>query len=403
MSRFLWILVWLGLGAGLVAAQGLTALARVDPERSVVEDRRNGGVSLALGLSQPVPWRVFVLDAPPRLVLDFSEVDWTGLEAEAFDRSKWVSEVAMGSYRAGWSRMVLALDAPLTVASAGMRSGTPAVVDVLLQPVSEAAFAAEAGEPESAGFVLPRPEVVAEPRPRQRGDRPVVVALDPGHGGIDPGAERDGAREADLMLLFARELREVLRRDGFEVMLTREADIFVPLEMRQSLARAAGADVFLSLHADVVVEGRASGATVYTLADEASDVASEKLAERHDRGDLLAGVDLWQHDDEVAGVLMELARAETAPRSARLARSLVEGLRAHIGKLHKRPHLKADFSVLKAADIPSALIELGFLSSQADLDNLRSPEWRARAAAGIRDALRVWAAEDAAEAELLRQ
>ena len=404
MSRLRPILLMLALlSAGPALSQGLTALARVDVQASSVVDRGDG-VELVLSLSQPVPFRVFTLDAPRRLVLDFSEVAWDGLTAEAFDQSARVSAALMGAFRPGWSRMVLELTEPLAVRTAAMHTDRGARVVVVLEPVSDADFAARAGAPAVAGFELPMPEVLAEPRPRQTGDRPVIVVLDPGHGGIDPGAERDGEVEADLMLQFARELREVLlRAGGFEVRLTRDDDIFVPLEMRQSLARSMGADLFISLHADVLAEGRASGATIYTLSEDASDIASEKLAERHDRADLLAGIDLTLQDDTIAAVLMDLARAETAPRSDKLAEALVASLRDHIGNLHKRPRLEASFSVLKAADIPSVLIELGFMSSERDLEHLRSPEWRAQAANGIRDALRVWAAEDAADAALLRQ
>lgn len=389
--------------AGGALAQGLTALARVDAGASAVRDVP-GGAELVLGLSQPVPYRVFTLDAPRRLVLDFSEVAWDGLVAGRFDRAEAVLGVAVGAFRPGWSRMVLELGRPLAVRGAEMQTGAGAVVRVTLQEVTPEAFAAGSGVPESALFALPEPVAeLPQARTRPTGDRPVVVALDPGHGGIDPGAERGGAVEADLMLRFARELREVLIRAGFEVVLTREADIFVPLEMRLSLARAGGADLFISLHADSLSEGRASGATVYTLAETASDIASEKLAERHDRADLLAGIDLTDQDDVVAGVLMDMARLETAPRADRLADALVAGLQSNVGRMHKRPRLEASFSVLKAADIPSVLLELGFLSSDHDLENLLSPDWRARAALGVRDAIRVWAAEDAAEAALLRQ
>jgi len=404
MSRLRFII---GVVAVMVAsplyAQGFTALARVDPAQSSVIDS-GAGVQLELALSQPVPFRVFTLDAPRRLVLDFSEVAWDGLEPAVFDQSEHVEAVVMGGFRPGWSRMVLPLDAPLAVASAEMQTENGVRVSVSLMQVDAEFFAQRSGAPEGTLFSLPEPEVLAEPRPRQTGDRPVMVVLDPGHGGLDPGAQRGEVNEADLMLQFARELREVLlRAGGFEVMLTRDDDIFVPLEMRQTLARAMGADVFISLHADALAEGRASGATIYTLAEDASDVASEKLAERHDRADLLAGIDLSDQDDVIAGVLMDMARIETAPRSDRLADSLVAGLRDNIGNLHKRPRLQASFSVLKAADIPSVLIELGFMSSARDLEHLTSAEWRGQAAIGIRDALRAWAVEDAAEAALLRQ
>ncbi len=402
MRRFM-ILICVLLWGGAAVAQGLTALARVNPGMSRVMESTTG-IDLRLFLSQPVPFRVFTLDAPRRLVLDFSEVDWSGLDTAAFDRAAGVTEIRVGAYRPGWSRMVLTLDAPYVVTEAAMKTGEGAIVSVSLEPATDDAFVAAAGVPESALFTLPEPADTLAPARRQDGTRPVVVMLDPGHGGIDPGAERDGAVEAALMLTFARELRDVLlRTGGFDVRMTRDADVFVPLEMRVSLARMAGADVFLSLHADALAEGRARGATIYTLSDLASDVASEKLAERHDRADLLAGVDLTDHDDRVAMVLMDMARAETRPRTDRLADALVVGLQNSIGGLYKRPRLEASFSVLKAADIPSVLIELGFLSSQRDRENLLDPDWRARAAEGIRDALVVWAREDAAEAALLRQ
>ncbi|KMW57886.1 N-acetylmuramoyl-L-alanine amidase [Candidatus Rhodobacter oscarellae] len=384
-------------------AQEFTGLARVDAARSGVTDLR-AGAELRLGLSQPVPFRAFTLDNPRRLVLDFSVVAWQGFDAAGFDRSVAISDIRVGTISAGWSRMVAALDAPMKVASAELRTTGAAELVVALEEVSAEQFAASAGAPPSDNFTLPEPAELVAPRARPGGERPVVVVLDPGHGGIDPGAERGEAVEADLMLQFARELREaLLRAGGFEVVLTRDADVFVPLEMRLSVARSAQADVFLSLHADALAEGRASGATIYTLAGEATDIASEKLAERHDRAELLAGVDLSQQDDAVAKLLMDLARADTWPRTDRLADALVEGLRSNVGDLHKRPRQSAAFSVLKAPDVPSVLIELGFMSSERDLANLQSPEWRARAARGIRDALRVWAKEDAAEGELLRQ
>jgi N-acetylmuramoyl-L-alanine amidase len=222
------------------------------------------------------------------------------------------------------------------------------------------------------------------------------VVLDPGHGGIDPGAERDGQSEAKLMMVFARELKEVLLRDGgFKVILTREDDTFVPLEQRISIAHMAGAQVFLALHADALAEGEAVGATVYTLSDEATDKASATLAERHNRDDLLAGIDLSQQDDVVATVLMDMARAETQPRTAKLADALVASITAAKIRMHRHPHQEASFAVLKSADIPSVLLEVGFLSSESDLEHLMDPDWRQTMARAIRDGLKAWAAADA--------
>jgi len=278
----------------------------------------------------------------------------------------------------------------------------PVQVRVRLEPASAAEFAASVAQPEPEGWALP--PVADLPRPLPQGAGPLVVVLDPGHGGIDPGAERGDASEADLVLTFARELKEALLRDGnFAVVMTRAEDVFVPLEARISLAREAAAQVFLSLHADALAEGEAVGASLYTLSDEATDAASAALAERHDRDDLLAGVDLTGQDDVVATVLMDMARTETVPRTDRLAQALVTAITAADLTMYRHPRQQAGFSVLKSPDIPSVLLELGFLSSPGDLARLRDPDWRARMVAALVGGLKTWAAEDAALAGLLRR
>ncbi len=398
----------LAVCGGAARAQDLSALARLDATRSFIRDQGCCGLSIDLHLSQAVPYRVFTLDEPVRLVVDFREVDWGGISSAALlEGQNNASGVRFGLYRPGWSRMVVDLKGPMEVQTAGMKtdpSEGEATVQLRLIPSAEAEFSATSGAPASAMWGEPKIADMPNIMKRRTGEGPLVVVLDPGHGGIDPGAETGGASEAQLMLTFARELKEVLTRaGGFTVVMTRSEDIFVPLETRVSIARAAGADVFISLHADALSAGHAAGATVYTLSETASDEASAKLAERHERSDLLAGVDLSGQDDVIAGVLMDLARLETAPRADKLADQLVIGIRDAVGKMHKRPRQKAGFSVLKAPDIPSVLIELGFLSSADDLENLSSPVWRGWAADGIRAALAAWAITDAAEAQLLRQ
>jgi N-acetylmuramoyl-L-alanine amidase len=267
---------------------------------------------------------------------------------------------------------------------------------------SAEAYAARAGAPYDPRWDLPPPADVA--KAQKRGDGPLVVVLDPGHGGIDPGAERDGHKEKDIALKFAKELNEVLVRSGrFEVVLTREDDSFVSLERRIAIAHQAGAHVFLSLHADALAEGQAHGATVYLLRDSASDEASQQLAERHDRGDILAGVDLSGQDDVVAGILMDLARQETQPRADQLALNLVQGLRNGNTPVNNKPIRHASFSVLKSADIPSVLLEIGFMSSKRDLKNLLDKNWRLNASVAIRDALRAWMDADANLRALVRR
>ena len=388
------------------ATPDLRGLARVDAAASSVADDRRGA-TLTLALSQGVPWRLFLLDDPRRLVLDFREIDWSGLDAAALGSAAAISEIHFGQYRPGWSRMVLALSEPFSVDSAEMQinpeSGA-AVLDVSLTPVTAETFADRAGAPRDPRWDLPEPAAVPE-RPKAKPDwAPTVVVIDPGHGGIDPGAEEGGEVEKDLMLGFARELRDILRRTGrFEVILTRDEDVFVSLERRISIAHEVGAEVFLSLHADVLTQGHARGATVYTLSDDASDAASALLAQRHDRSDILAGVDLSGADDQVTDILLDLARLENQPRSKKLAQSIVAGMKESAGTVNRKPVRSAGFSVLKAADIPSVLIELGFMSSRKDLENLQDPNWRALMAAGIRDGLMAWLIEDKATRALMRQ
>ncbi|MFT7593600.1 MAG: N-acetylmuramoyl-L-alanine amidase [Paracoccaceae bacterium] len=406
MSRFFAVLAAFWALSFPALAQEFSGLARIDAAQSRIADHGKNGVQIDLGFSQGVPYRVFTLDAPPRLVLDFQEVDWTGLTAGDLLTTNRIAQVQFGTYVPGWSRLVAELGQPMRVDAVALQVDEvrgSAQLTLTLEPVSAEGFAAQAGPPNDPRWDLPTPAdlgVTADKGP----DAPLVVVLDPGHGGIDPGAEQDDLSEKNLMLTFARELRELLvRAGGFDVVLTRDGDHFVSLERRISLAHQAGADVFISLHADSLAEGLAHGATVHVLAPEASDIASAKLAERHDRSDLLAGADLSEVDDQVTGILLDLARQETQPRTEALAKALVVGMTQTGGPMNRRPLRSAAFSVLKAADIPSVLVEIGFLSSPRDLKNLQDSAWRAEMAKGIRSGLKAWRDEDAATRPLVRQ
>jgi N-acetylmuramoyl-L-alanine amidase len=390
------------LGGAVLAQAPLTALARVNPMLSGVTETVSG-VRLGVALSQPVPWRVALLADPPRLVLDLQEADWSLVDLARFAAGALVVDARAGVVQPGWSRLVLELGQPLGLRQAGMRTdgqwAQEALITIDLSPVTDAEFAQQVARSEGAvAMSAPWPALPPAPPqpttpPRDTGRR--VVVLDPGHGGIDPGARHENRSEADLMLTLAQELREaLLRHGGFDVVLTREDDRFVPLETRLSVANAAGAAVFISLHADAVEDAVTSGATIYTLSADASDTASALLAERHDRDDLLAGVDLSGQGDEVALILMDLARAQTAPRGQRLADSLVSALQDAGIRLHKRPLQRAAFSVLKSPDIPSVLIEAGFLSSRADRANLLNQEWRGVFTQALVTALAGWTVQE---------
>lgn len=390
------------IGASSVVAQDASAVARF--QAGGFDDTTWGKTRFDMDLSQGVPWRVFTLTNPNRLVFDFKEVDFTGADAGEMDNSSRINAVRLGPLQPGWSRLIAELDVPLGIDSSSLaidpNSGT-AKLSLNLSKVDQPTFAASADLPISAGWALPDAADVAQISKDVGG--PLVVVLDPGHGGIDPGAEKAGVSESELMLQFARGLRDVLvRAGGYQVYMTRDSDHFVSLEGRVSVAHRMNADLFVSLHADALAKGQASGAAIYTLAEEASDAASAALAERHDRTDLLIGLDLSQSDDQVAQVLLDLARQDNGPRSKAAAEHVLAGIKNAVGKVHKHPLREAGFSVLKSADIPSILIELGFLSTQTDLNNLQDPVWRAAMAAGIRDGITAWALEDAALARLRR-
>ncbi len=406
MSRIFFCIALIWALASAAFAQDFNALARIQPDQSRIEDTGRTGVRVDLGLSQGVPYRIFTLRDPYRMVMDFQEVDWRGLNRDDFLQSDRISGVQFGAYVPGWSRLVLDLGAPMAVDTAEMKidqnAGT-AVLSLNLKGVDFDAFNASAGVPHNPGWDLPEPAVTAKVVP-PNADRPLRVMLDPGHGGIDPGAEVGGIDEKTMMLTFARELRELLLRSGgYEVYLTRTGDHFVSLERRIALAHQAGVDLFVSLHADSLSEGQAHGAVVYTLSEEASDMASLKLAERHDRGDLLSGVDLSGADDQVTDVLLDLARQETQPRTDALARAVANGMAQQGGPMNSKPLRSASFSVLKAADIPSVLVELGFLSSPRDLKNIKNPEWRAQMALGIYQGLEDWRQQDVIRRSLIGQ
>lgn len=385
---------------GASVAQEMGAIARIT---GPAELRHEGAaLVLELPLTQPVPHRAQLMDEPMRAVIDFRRIDWTGLDTEALALPVPLAAIRLGQADGGWSRMVLELAGPMDFSTVAM----------LTDPASGAARLVLRLVPVSAGDFMRRTQADAREAPYHApaappplGMRPTVVVLDPGHGGVDPGAVRGHLREADLMLTFARELAETLRRSGaFDVVMTRDDDVFVSLEGRIRVARQSGADVFLSLHADALADGGASGATLYTLADEASDAAAAALAERHDRADLLGGgVDLSEADDVVAGVLMDIARTETQPVTNRLSTALLDAIVAEGLSTHRRPQQEGAFSVLKAPDIPSILMEVGFMSSERDLANLQDPAWRARMAEALMNGLSAWVEEEAQRAALRRR
>ncbi len=369
----------------LFIANLATAQVTVDPERTSVSDGW-WTLKVAMGLDRITPYRVFTLDDPRRLVLDVEGASFAGLDAAALLSGDRATDVRFGPLRPGWSRMVVDLAEPLVIAEAGMvRTDAGADLTILLERASAAEFAAAAGAPPDPGWDVVTgfdPDAAAA----LAASEDFVVVIDPGHGGIDPGAFQGGIKEADLMLILGAELAVMLNaQDGVQAVLTRENDTFVPLSARMTFARQVGADLFISLHADALGEDDVRGASVYTLSSDGGDAAGQRIVERHERGDLLAGVDLNDADDRVATALMDLARARTGPEGKRIADALAASMQSQGVTMNTRPRREGQFVVLTAADFPSVLIEAGFLSNAQDRAFLATPEGRARIARAIRD------------------
>ena len=249
--------------------------------------------------------------------------------------------------------------------------------------------------------VVPEAKVAANhpppsaPAPQAKGkkreDRKVIV-IDAGHGGVDPGAiSVSGAYEKDITLPMALALKKALEQDGrYKAVLTRSTDVFLRLRERVEVARAAGADLFISLHADSVGSPIGAqtvrGASVYTLSEQASDKEAEALANKENKADIIAGVDLGGKSIDVSNILIDLAQRESMNEAARFAALLVDDLKDVVPVLD-RSHRFAGFAVLKAPDIPSVLIEMGYLSNRADEKRLRSDADRAKLAAAMRRAV----------------
>lgn len=357
----------------------------IDPERTRVADGW-GTLEVSMGLDQITPYRVFTLDEPRRLILDVAHASFAGLDPDDMLSGNRAVAVRVGPLRPGWSRMVVDLAEPLIIVEAGMVTDDEgAALTIILEPASAESFAANAGAPPDPGWDVVTgfdPKVAAELAQSED----FIVVLDPGHGGIDPGANQGGIKESDLMLILGEELAVMLNaQDGIQAVMSRDADVFVPLSARVTFARQVGADLFLSLHADALEEDQARGASIYTLTEGGGDEAAARVVERHERGDLLAGVDLSATEDRIATVLMDLARAETGPEARRIADAIVASMKSEGVVMNVRPRREGQFSVLSAADFPSVLIEVGFLSSAEDRAILATPEGRGRIARAIRD------------------
>src|SRR6516162_5699598 len=389
---------------GILLATGALAAERppVPPNASadslpLATDARLGGdesqTRFVMDFSRKIELRAFTLADPYRVVVDIPQVIFQ-LPPKAGESGRGlIKAFRFGLVMQGGSRLVFDVSKPVRIEKAFVvdpTDGAPARLVLELAPTDREAFLHKmAIDNRAARADLPRAEATDS---RGSDPRPLVV-LDPGHGGIDTGTKGpSGEEEKDIVLDFAQRLRERVEKSGkYRVLMTRNDDTFVPLADRVRIARDAGAALFVSIHADSLPhgEGDARGATVYTVSDTATDPEAARLAEKENRADVIAGVDLNTEPDDVADILIDLAERETKSLSTQFAHKLADEMKSAT-RMHKKPLKSAGFRVLRAPDIPSVLVELGYVSNRQDLQLLVSETWRSRTAESMAQAIETF-------------
>jgi N-acetylmuramoyl-L-alanine amidase len=389
LSRLALVFAFAALACG--APEGASAQG-ASPQRPVATDSRLAGddqrTRLVIDLSAPAPIHAFALADPYRIVVDLPEIVFALPEGAGRTGRGLIKAYRYGVFAPGRSRIVVDVKKPVAIDKAFVLDpveGQPARLVLDLVPSDRKTFlqSVAARDETVTGTAAARP-TAAPGQP----DLPVVV-IDPGHGGVDPGAAGPaGATEKDIVLDFARRLKEKIEAGGRRrAVLTRNDDTFVSLPGRVKIARDNAAALMISIHADTLTDPfGVRGATVYTLSDKASDKEAERLAEKENHADLIAGVDLSDEPEEVAGILFDLTRRETRAFTAQFAQGLVRELK-QAAKLNKNPLRSAGFRVLKAPDVPSVLLELGYLSSKEDAKLLMSDAWREQATDAVAEAV----------------
>lgn len=381
----------------IAAEKGATVRApAASAEASVIAtDMRIGGddkqTRFVVDLNRKIDLVAFTLADPYRVVVDLPQTTFT-LPAKAGEQARGlVKAFRYGLIMQGGSRIVLDTKGPVRLEKAFVldaAEGQPARLVLDLIATDRTSFMrniALENRPAHSTSIKP-----SEAPPKADGDVRPLIVLDPGHGGIDTGTKGSGGElEKDVVLAFAQTLREKLESSGkYRVAMTRADDTFIPLAERVRFARSRNAGLFISVHADALPrrEGQAEGATVYTLSENASDAEAARLAEAENKADVIAGVDLTTEPDDVANILVDLAQRETKTFSMQFARTLVGELKV-AARLHKHPLKSAGFKVLLAPDVPSVLLELGYMSTKDDLKQLTSVAWRVRTAQALAQAV----------------
>ena len=368
-----------------------------------------------LDLDKAIQFRAFALADPYRVVVDLPQVSFQLPAGAGVAGRGLVKAFRYGLVMPGGSRIVFDLTGPAKIAKSYVleaANGQPPRLVLEFEEVDRTAFVqslAPENRPElrpaiaEANAAAARPDAPAAPKPAPGPpDKRPVVVIDPGHGGVDNGTQAGGGdiMEKNLVLGFGLALRDRIEKSGkYRVVMTRTDDTFIPLGDRVKIARNESAALFVSIHADALPrgEGDAQGATIYTLSDKASDAEAERLADAENKSDAIGGVNLADEPTEVADILIDLVQRETRTFSNRFARLLMGEMKNTV-RMHKHPLKSAGFRVLKAPDVPSVLVELGYVSNKGDLEHLVSENWRNRTVGSMAQAIDAFLAKRLATA-----
>ena len=351
-----------------------------------------GSVRIVLDSENDFDYKVFLLSDPKRLVVD-AGIEVNPAVERYSDKSNFISKTRIGDVDWGRKRIVFDLNKPVTVKKVFMlppqgNFGWRFVVDLNL--ATEREFSAKVGEKHAVSkddSGTSKKTAAATTPAKQPVKTKRVIVLDPGHGGKDPGAiGYSGVHEKRLTLAFGQELKKELETQGYKVYLTRNSDVFIPLRDRVNLARKHDADLFISIHADSTRNRKAKGLSVYTLSEHASDKEAEALAERENKADVIAGLNLVEHSKEVSDILINLAQRESMNKSSELATHMVRELRQSVSLVNDT-HRFAGFAVLKAPDVPSVLLEMGYMSNAQEEKSLQQASYRQKLATAVRKAV----------------
>jgi N-acetylmuramoyl-L-alanine amidase len=391
--------LWLGWLAGLAVVLASMA-AGAGPELAATAVHVSGSPAhtrFVVDFSDTTTFQVFTLRDPYRVVVDLPPVSWKVDSSAAKEHGGVIDGYRFGLFKPDTFRIVLDVNRPVAVESAVTTAASDGGMHRLvldLSTISKAEFdRTYVGPPqptEETAAVRPPPPLGTSPR--KDGKR--IVVIDPGHGGVDPGTSGiSGIYEKDITLAAAKELKRQLETSRqYHVVLTRDSDVFLPLRERLEVARAAHAQLFVSLHADSIARAGVEGSSVYTLSDKASDTEAAALATKENKADIIAGANLTSYPAEVTDILIDLAQRETKNDSIKYAHFLVQELDKN-GRLLGHSMRSAGFAVLKAPDVPSVLLEMGYLSNPKEEQQLRSPQYRAKLMAAVKRAIDQFFAE----------